>query len=128
MAILFTYGSLRRGQSNHRILLTLAAKFIDKTTLQAELLPTGYPFPAIKEGLGLEVVHGELYEVSDEGFQQLDLFEGNPDFYQRRSAVTTDGIPVFAYYGTGVIGLQPQAITPLTSTPESSDSIGEVVK
>jgi len=104
---LFTYGSLRRGYSNHHLLLSLGARFFDNGNLQAELLPTQYPFPAVKEGLGL--VHGEVYDLSDEAFERLDFFEGNPDFYQRRDAVTTEGLPVQVYYGTGVIGLKPQA-------------------
>ena len=107
MPILFTYGSLMQGKSNHPYLLALGAKFMEKNAIQAELLPTKYPFPAIREGLGLAIAPGELYQVSDDALDHLDRFEGHPLFYQRRNAVTTDGIPVVAYYGTGVLGMEP---------------------
>lgn len=104
---LFTYGSLRRAQYNHHILLSVGGKFLSEAQLKADVVPTSYPFPALKEGLGLAI--GEVYEVSPEALERLDSFEGNPTFYQRRTTVTTDGIEVEAYFGTGVIGLQPQA-------------------
>lgn len=102
MPLLFTYGSLQQGQSNHRILQSLNAKFLEYAAITADIVKTGYPFPAITRGSGL--VRGELYEVDNDALASLDFFESSPEFYERRSTETTDGRVVFAYFGTGVIG------------------------
>ncbi|CAN5950556.1 unnamed protein product [Sphagnum jensenii] len=106
MPYLFTYGSLRQEKHNHYVLEHLNAKFHADATIQATLVTdTGYSFPAIKEGFGL--VSGEVYEVTEEALKSLDFFEGHPTFYQRRSTVTDAGLPVEAYFGTGVINEKP---------------------
>lgn len=108
MPYLFTYGSLMQGQSNHRILQSLNAKFVDNATIQADIVPTKYPFPALKRGLGL--ARGEVYLVTEDALSRLDMFEGDPEFYQRRQMFTTDGLEVSVYLGTGVIGSRPEPL------------------
>jgi gamma-glutamylaminecyclotransferase len=109
MPLLFTYGSLQKGQSNHRILENMATKFVAFDSIQADLVPTGYPFPAIKRGSGL--VTGEVYSVDDDGLAVLDRFEGDPHFYQRRTTTTNDNRQVNVYFGTGVIDSRPEPLS-----------------
>ena len=117
MKFLFTYGSLMRGGSNHYLLDLYGCKFMENTSVRADLVKTPYPFPAVKEGLGL--VSGEMYTFPEEAIKNLDHFEGDPEFYQRRTVFTTEGILVEVYFGTGVINLKPQAETPLPPDPDS---------
>lgn len=101
MANVFVYGSLRKGQHNHDVLLALKPTFLKDDQIEAIKMPTRYAFPAIQEGLGL--VDGELYETDAEGVLMLDRFEGHPTFYQRREVTTKSGVKAWAYFGTGVI-------------------------
>jgi gamma-glutamylaminecyclotransferase len=101
----FVYGSLRTGGHNHWLLHRLQATFLSTAQIHATKHETGFPFPAISEGLGL--VDGEVYATDANGIQALDFFESHPHFYQRRETTTTEGLKVWAYYGTGVLNSRP---------------------
>jgi gamma-glutamylcyclotransferase (GGCT)/AIG2-like uncharacterized protein YtfP len=81
--ILFVYGTLKRGQRNHRLMRE--ARFLGETVTapQYTLLDLG-PFPGMITG-GTTAVHGELYEVGPELLARLDRHEGVPRFYVRES-------------------------------------------
>jgi len=79
--LVFVYGTLKRGFSNHHLLTS--SKYIgDGKTLNGSIIDLGaYPgFVHSKESTG---VHGELYEVTDEVFDDLDTLEGFPILYDR---------------------------------------------
>jgi len=81
MNLVFVYGSLKKGFSNHRLLST--SEFVSKGTVHdAELYSLG-GFPALVSGGGS--VEGELYEVSPETLRNLDMLEGHPNFYRRET-------------------------------------------
>lgn len=106
-----------QGQSNHQILQRIGAKFLGMAQIHAEFKPTKYPFPAIVErGSGL--VKGEIYSLTDEAIDVLDHFEGHPEFYQRRTVFTTDGLLVEVFFGTGVINVPKSETTATKSLPE----------
>ena len=56
-------------------------------------------------------MEGEIYEVDKHGFAELDLLEGHPHFYERRTVTTTDGDAVEVYFGTGVLYLQAKPLS-----------------
>jgi gamma-glutamylaminecyclotransferase len=100
----FVYGTLKRGQRNHRLLQD--QEFLG----QARTLP-GYRlydcgrYPALvedsKNGLA---VWGEVWKVSEPVLRQMDEYEGVPDLYSRREIFLADfNQPVVAYFFNGDI-------------------------
>ncbi|XP_023594292.1 gamma-glutamylaminecyclotransferase isoform X2 [Trichechus manatus latirostris] len=90
MAQVFVYGTLKRGQPNHQVML-------DGTNGSSAFQGRGRtvePYPLVIAGqhniphlLNLpgrgHCVAGEIYAVDDQMLQFLDEFEGCPDMYQR---------------------------------------------
>jgi len=91
----FVYGSLQRGQGNHRMMN--GARFVERalTTAAFELFDLG-AFPAMTTR-GRTSIAGELYEVTDELLERLDRFEGCPTLYQRETISLKDGASAEAY-------------------------------
>jgi gamma-glutamylcyclotransferase (GGCT)/AIG2-like uncharacterized protein YtfP len=87
--VIFVYGTLRRGQSNHAELGN--ARFLREvaTAPRYELVDLG-EYPALLES-GSTAVLGELYEVDEDLLARLDVFEGVPALYQRRAIALQDG-------------------------------------
>ncbi|HTQ31898.1 MAG TPA: gamma-glutamylcyclotransferase family protein [Opitutaceae bacterium] len=84
-ALLFVYGTLRRGQPNHRQLLRLGARFLGPAVtlrpLRLGRAADGLPvlYATARDGL-----RGELYAVDmPAAWTALDEFEGHPAFYRR---------------------------------------------
>ncbi|KAL1422591.1 hypothetical protein MTO96_021999 [Rhipicephalus appendiculatus] len=93
----FVYGTLKSGETNHRILtdpvngrstLLGQARTLKKWPLvlvssyeiphfQSDLRPTPSPYYATQE------VHGEVYQVDDRMLEVLDRLESHPDYYVR---------------------------------------------
>ncbi|HEX4954518.1 MAG TPA: gamma-glutamylcyclotransferase family protein [Thermoanaerobaculia bacterium] len=95
-ALLFVYGSLRRGGENHRFLD--GARFLGEARTEPghQLLDLGrYPgMVAAAEGRVL----GELFEVDGETLAALDRFEGHPTFYQRRPVRLDGDLIAWSYF------------------------------
>lgn len=91
----FVYGSLQRGEGNHRMMN--GAHFIARvrTTAAFELFDLG-AFPAMTTS-GRTAIAGELYDVCEELLERLDKFEGCPTLYQRETIALKDGACVEAY-------------------------------
>jgi gamma-glutamylcyclotransferase (GGCT)/AIG2-like uncharacterized protein YtfP len=87
--LLFVYGTLRSGQSNHRELSRARFVRASATVANYELVDLG-AYPALLEG-GKTAVHGELYEVTDALLAELDIFEDVPTLYERKSVALRDG-------------------------------------
>jgi gamma-glutamylcyclotransferase (GGCT)/AIG2-like uncharacterized protein YtfP len=91
---LFVYGSLRRDTGHEmQVLLANSAEFIGYATFQAKLyLIDGYP-GAIPSSCPDDLVHGEVYQLSDPDLllQQLDEYEecglGFPELTEYSRAV-----------------------------------------
>ena len=94
-SLVFVYGTLMRGQRNHRYLD--AARFLGSVrTAGAYTLVSLGSFPALREH-GNSAVAGELYSVGSSILATLDHLEGHPDFYRRGSVQLDDGRTVISY-------------------------------
>lgn len=93
--LVFVYGSLRRGEYNHRLLA--GARFVEeaRTPPRFELVDLG-SYPALIEGGAMAVV-GEVYAVNEPMLRRLDRLEGHPEYYQRRRIRLASGREVEAY-------------------------------
>ena len=89
--LVFTYGTLKRGEPNHDVLTTETngrAEFVGSavTTESYPLVVASrynIPFLLDRPGLGHRV-EGELYWVDTRMLAALDDLESHPDFYVRR--------------------------------------------
>jgi gamma-glutamylcyclotransferase (GGCT)/AIG2-like uncharacterized protein YtfP len=93
--LVFVYGTLLRGQPNHRLLED--SRFVSdaKTEPVFELVDLG-PCPAMVPG-GEQSIAGEVYAVKAEALEGLDRLEGHPHFYRRTPVRLTSGMTVEAY-------------------------------
>ena len=93
--LVFTYGTLLRGEANHDLLAR--ARFVAEARTEPcfELFDLG-PFPAMSAG-GRTAVLGEVYAVDDATLARLDRLEGHPSFYQRTRIRLDDGREVQTY-------------------------------
>jgi gamma-glutamylaminecyclotransferase len=95
MTRVFVYGSLRHGESNHRVLEGATRIGAARTTARFTLYDLG-PFPGMVDA-GAGVTEGEIYEVDDETLARLDALEGHPSFYRRTAITLADGAEVETY-------------------------------
>lgn len=79
----FVYGSLRRNEYNHRLLVDIGARFVAeaRTPPHYRLLDLG-AYPAVVRD-GKTAIVGEVYDVDDAGLLALDRLEGVPRLYRR---------------------------------------------
>lgn len=91
--LLFVYGSLKRGFSNHRLLARAAFVADVHSAPRYSLLVLGV-YPALAEGK--QEIEGELYLVDERTFQNLDVFEG--EAYRRSPVELADGRTAHAYF------------------------------
>lgn len=91
----FVYGSLQRGQANHRMMKSAQLIARVRTTAAFDLFDLG-AFPAMATN-GHTSIAGELYEVDDDLLRRLDAFEGCPTLYQREAIALDDGTSAEAY-------------------------------
>lgn len=93
--LVFVYGTLLRGESNHGLLSR--ARFLGDgvTTPDYRLLDMG-GFPALVQP-GECAVHGEVYAVDDCSLALLDELEDHPSYYRRTTIRLADGREVQSY-------------------------------
>lgn len=75
------YGTLLRGEPNHRLLSTAVYRGPARTAPAFTMIDLG-GFPAVLEG-GTTAIAGELYDVGHATLAQADRLEGHPHFYER---------------------------------------------
>jgi len=117
--MLFVYGTLMRGQRNHRYLE--GARFLGAVRTQARytLVSLG-SFPALREQ-GISSVPGELYSVGPSILAALDVLEGHPDFYRRAQVYLDDGRSVTSYLLPEQHGRDADQIDSWARLPEPGD-------
>jgi len=93
--LVFVYGTLKRGQSNHHWLS--GARWQGEVALAGLVLHDLGPFPMAVEGEG--TVRGELYAVDAAGLARLDVLEGHPRLYNRLIRPLPDGRQAWVYVG-----------------------------
>jgi gamma-glutamylaminecyclotransferase len=77
----FAYGTLKRGQGNHRELE--GATFLGEAATVAYFALRVDGLPMVDRNNPISPIHGELYLVDDATFADLDRLEGHPVFYRR---------------------------------------------
>jgi gamma-glutamylcyclotransferase (GGCT)/AIG2-like uncharacterized protein YtfP len=93
--LLFVYGTLKRGHSNHARLA--GALFCgEAATAPGFVLFRSGPYPVLVRG-GQGRVLGEVYAVDAAAIAALDEFEGCPWLYQRVHIELADGQKAHAY-------------------------------
>ena len=89
------YGSLKKGYGNHVLLEN--SKYLGCTDTYPEWTMYGMGgFPCICMG-GETPIHIEVYDVDEGTFQDLDMLEGYPNFYNRLRTPTKFG-DAWIYY------------------------------
>jgi gamma-glutamylcyclotransferase (GGCT)/AIG2-like uncharacterized protein YtfP len=100
MAKLFVYGTLKRNFSAHRLLKNAPAAFLGeiKTTPHYHLYDVG-SFPGLLFDATQECgVQGELFEVPEAAFRDLDRYECvNSGLFRREKIELEDGTKAHAY-------------------------------
>jgi gamma-glutamylcyclotransferase (GGCT)/AIG2-like uncharacterized protein YtfP len=91
-SVLFVYGTLRKGSSNHERLE--GARFAGACSTASEYdITHSAGYPALVPGS--RAVAGELYDVDETLLSRLDAFEG--DDYRRATVRLADGELAIAY-------------------------------
>lgn len=89
--LVFVYGTLRSGHSNHHLLKDAYCYGTGSTEAgYAMYLISGYPYVTSSEAR--YPIVGEMYAVDDDTLKTLDRMEGHPRYYERReTTVIVDG-------------------------------------
>ncbi|MFW6179638.1 MAG: gamma-glutamylcyclotransferase family protein [Desulfohalobiaceae bacterium] len=95
--LLFVYGTLRQGCSNHKLLQN--ARYIGKgqSRRRFSLYVDDYPY-VLKTG-ETSSIKGEVYEVDQQTWQEVDILEGHPNWYcrERQEILLDSGGTVLAW-------------------------------
>lgn len=96
MSLVFVYGSLRRGATNHRVLegATLVRQAISAP--RYTLYDLG-DYPALIEP-GTTAITGELYLLPAWLLREVDAFEGHPLLFERRAVALAGDADAEAYF------------------------------
>ncbi|AXY02026.1 gamma-glutamylcyclotransferase [Vibrio alfacsensis] len=86
--LVFVYGTLRSGESNHHYLSTAQFLGHHQTEPQFALYDLG-PYPALS--VGQKSIQGEVYLINEETLIELDKLEDVPVEYHRETIVTPFG-------------------------------------
>lgn len=95
--MLFVYGTLRTGGSNHHLLASGGAALagVARTLAVHELFDLG-AYPGMVAG-GHTSVTGEVYVIDERLRERLDAFEGHPRLFRRETILLEDQRPVQTY-------------------------------
>tara|TARA_Y100000034_G_C6519057_1_gene223317 strand:- start:122 stop:475 length:354 start_codon:yes stop_codon:yes gene_type:complete len=99
MSRLFVYGTLKRGHRAHPKLERHNAVYVDEavTSSRYHLYRVGwFPGMVFDEDI-VGGVHGELYEVTEDCFEALDIYEGAPSLFRREEITLADGTKAISY-------------------------------
>jgi gamma-glutamylcyclotransferase (GGCT)/AIG2-like uncharacterized protein YtfP len=81
-SLLFVYGTLKRGEKNHRQLVAHQVRFLGEGRIRGRLFRIkGASFPGAARTASRRYVRGELYELAspDKALKKLDKFEGTDE-------------------------------------------------
>tara|TARA_R110002074_G_scaffold141374_1_gene287809 strand:- start:738 stop:1169 length:432 start_codon:yes stop_codon:yes gene_type:complete len=90
--LVFVYGTLKHGFHNHVLLEN--DMFISKGVTHEAYLMTESGIPYVSESIQYSKIQGEIYLVSRESMDMLDMLESHPTWYERKIVTinTDDGI------------------------------------
>jgi gamma-glutamylaminecyclotransferase len=91
--LLFTYGTLMRGERNEHLLkdAQYICKGVTKPKYRLFRIDGNFVFPAIIDE-GDTAVKGEIYECPMSALPSMDRMEGHPHFYCRKPIELEDGL------------------------------------
>lgn len=97
-ATLFVYGTLKRGERNHRLLADQTFLGPATTAPRYRVIDLG-PYPGLirDESNGL-AIRGELFAVGPCALDELDDFEGVPELFVRERIEVDGSGAVWAYF------------------------------
>jgi gamma-glutamylaminecyclotransferase len=95
MTRVFVYGSLMRGQGNHRFLERSSFVCAARTQPLYRMHSLG-GFPGVV-ARGTQAIEGEVFDVDAETLDRLDRLEGHPRFYCR-TLITLDDQSIVSMY------------------------------
>lgn len=78
--LIFVYGTLKKGRTNHFFLEGCDFKGTYFTTNDVTLVHCALPFLVKRKGQGCK---GEVYEIDDSILRSIDYLEQHPNFYRR---------------------------------------------
>lgn len=90
--LVFVYGTLKKGFSNHRLLAKSKLLGRAQTVGKYAMYSTGVPIVVKDESVS--PIIGELYRIDEITLVYLDSLEGHPDWYRREEVdilLDTDG-------------------------------------
>lgn len=97
--LVFVYGTLKKGEYNHDVMLRAEGAFVDEceTANKYHMYNYGGMFPAVVPAKGEEGTHikGELYDVMD--IKPLDILEGCPQLYYKEIINLSNGEKAWMY-------------------------------
>lgn len=116
--LVFVYGTLRQGHSNHQLMGDAQCHGVGCTRDRyAMYIVSGYPYVTSTEAR--YPIVGELYAVDDAMLEKLDKVEGHPRYYVRREvAVDVGGVE----YRAWMYVRDPHGI--LLPTGDYNDAVG----
>jgi gamma-glutamylaminecyclotransferase len=85
-ALLFVYGTLRRGFENHEAYLR-HARFIGTAVTLDKFALFLDDFPYLNKTPAVSSVVGEIYQVDDRTLGHIDCLEGHPEQYRREPII-----------------------------------------
>jgi len=114
-ALLFVYGSLKKGFDNHNLLSKYAKRLGKAHTIKkfAMFEDSFGNYPYIID-TPVSRIKGELYQITRaELMQKIDEFEGAPDYYERKK------IEVKSHHGVkrAFVYMKPDAVLPTDQKP-----------
>ena len=80
--LVFVYGTLKKGFYNHRLLENDI--FISKGETDEAYLMTESGIPYVSQSISYSKIQGEIYLVSRESMDMLDMLESHPTWYERK--------------------------------------------
>jgi gamma-glutamylaminecyclotransferase len=89
-ALLFVYGTLRRGFENHEDYLH-NAQFMGNASTRDEYALVVGELPYVVKDRAVARIVGELYAVDAATLEQVDGLEGHPDEYRREEILVLTG-------------------------------------
>jgi len=100
-ALLFVYGTLRRGLHNHEEYLH-DARFIGKAATREKYALVVGELPYVVKDRAVARIVGELYAVDAATLERVDVLEGHPAEYRREQILVVTGpgqeLPAWIYF------------------------------
>lgn len=102
----FVYGTLKQGHYNHSVMERAMGEFISEDSIADGMFTMwdlgAYPALELSSLAHTSVIHGEVYEVPEEGIPVLDRLEGYPNLYNRMEVELLSGETALVYFMTSV--------------------------